>query len=90
MLESQNPGFRVLNLKTRVPKSMRKPGFSGFGSNPGSIPTYTYIKKLPKKIEIDENGCSKDLSFQKIVMLVAEHGYRGLFGILSEPFESVH
>ena len=39
MLESQNPCFRVLNLKTRVPKSMRKPGFSGSGSNPGSIPT---------------------------------------------------
>ena len=40
MLESQNPGFRVLNLKTRVPKSMRKPGFSGSGSNPGSIPSF--------------------------------------------------
>ena len=40
MLESQNPGFRVLNLKTRVPKFMRKPGFSGSGSNPGSIPKF--------------------------------------------------
>ena len=43
MLESQNPGFRVLNLKTRVPKSMRKSRFSGSGSNLGSIPNFAQV-----------------------------------------------
>ena len=43
MLESQNPGFRVLNLKTRVPKSMRKPGFSG--SAPTQVPSLTIMNK---------------------------------------------
>ena len=40
MLVSQNPETRVLNLKTRIPKSMREPGFFGSGSNPGSIPIF--------------------------------------------------
>ena len=82
MLESQNPGFRVLNLKTRVPKSMQKPGFSGSGSNPGSIPSlsqrYYYFGIggiLFFSYTLTDILCSKSNVFHRLQTLTISHIY---------------
>ena len=81
MLESQNPGFRVLNLKTRVPKFMRKPGFSGSGSNPGSIPTSDnlFSSNLSPILEFTvkfESQTCHEIPQPETVMVTASDGTR--------------